>query len=521
MNAIPPFSLRDVEGESRTFPGERPALLCFLHRECPTCLLSLPVIEAAHAGFGERMDIWVIAQDTDGGAKLRAEHALSAPVLDDSELDISFAAGIETVPTVIAFGPGGEEVQRFEGFAVADWRRVFSDAAAATGLEAEPLDWSSFPELRPGCGSRSVEPGIAERLEARAAGSPLRARRIEVGSAVDPFEFMFEQGLCDGLPVIPPTPERVIRMLEGTQRDPQEVIAEVAPNYAPVTVEKVAINAVLAGCRPEYLPVVLAGVEAVCTPEFNIHGVLATTFFATPVLLVNGPIRQQIGMNSGGNCLGQGNRANSTIGRAVQLVVRNVGGGRPGGVDRATLGQPGKLSMCFAENEERSEWEPFHVERGFDADSSTITAFAGGAPSGFIDQLARDARTLATSYGLALSAAGHPKQYFYGEIMVLVPPEHVDTFAKDGWTKNQVREQIQKASERPLAELARNEVCAEGLPQDFVDRLGPDHRAPKFRSAEDIALVVAGGEAGKFGAYFQGWVSGPIGSIMTTRAIGE
>jgi hypothetical protein len=177
--------------------------------------------------------------------------------------------------------------------------------------------------------------------------------------------------------------------------------------------------------------------------------------------------------------------------------------------------------MCFAENEERSEWEPFHVERGFDADSSTITAFAGGAPSGFIDQLARDARTLATSYGLALAAAGHPKQYFYGEIMVLVPPEHVDTFAKDGWTKNQVREQIQKASERPLAELARNEECAEGLPQDFVDRLGADHRVPKFRSAEDIALVVAGGEAGKFGAYFQGWVSGPIGSIMTTRAIGE
>ncbi len=292
MNPVPPFSLGDGEGESRTFPGERPALLCFLHRECPTCELSLPVIEAAHVGFGERMDVWIICQDADGGAKLRAEHALSTPLLDDSELDVSFAAGIETVPTVVTFGTGGEEAQRFEGFAVADWRRVFTDAAAATGLEAEQPDWSSFPELRPGCGSRSVEPGIAERLEARAAGSPLRARRIEVGSAVDPFEFLFEQGLSDGLPVVPPTPERVIRMLEGTRRDPQEVVAEVAPNYAPVSVEKVAINAVLAGCRPEYLPVVLAGVEAVCTPEFNIHGVLATTFFATPVLLVNGPIRQ-------------------------------------------------------------------------------------------------------------------------------------------------------------------------------------------------------------------------------------
>ncbi len=521
MRPVPRFSLRDTEGAARVFPGERPAMLCFLHRECPTCELSLPVIEAAHAGFGERMDVWIIAQDTDGGAKLRAERSLSVPVLDDSELAVSFAAGIETVPTVVAFGPGGEEARRFEGFAVTDWRRLFSDAAVATGLDADVPDWSTFPELRPGCGSRSVEPGIAERLRAKAEGSPLRARRVEIGSALDPFEFMFEQGLSDGLPVIPPTPERVLRMLEGTRRDPQEVVAEVAPNYAPVTVEKVAINAVLAGCRPEYLSVVLAGVEAVCTPEFNIHGVLATTFFATPVLLVNGPLRHRIGMNSGMNCLGQGNRANSTIGRAVQLVVRNVGGGRPGEIDRAMLGQPGKLSMCFAENEERSNWEPFHVERGFQPGESTITAFASGAPAGFMDQLARDARTLATSYGLVLAAAGHPKHYMYGEILVVVPPEHVDTFAKDGWTKDQVREQIQKATERPVRELLRNAECAEGLPEQIAERLGADHRLPKFRSADSIALVVAGGEAGKFGAYFQGWASGPIGSIMTTRQIGD
>ena len=521
MRSVPAFSLRDSEGESRTFPGERPALLCFLHRECPTCELSLPAIEAAYAGYGERMDVWVIAQDEDGGAKLRAEHGLSVPVLDDSELSVSFAAGIETVPTVVVFGPGGEEARRFEGFAVADWRRLFSYAADATGLDADVPDWSSFPELRPGCGSRSVEPGIAERLEARAAGSPLHARRIELGSAVDPFEFAFEQGLSDGLPVVPPTPERVLRMLEGTPRDSQEVVAQVPPNYAPASVEKVAINAVMAGCRPEYLPVVLAGVEAVCTPEFNVHGVLATTFFATPVLLVNGPIRARIGMNSGMNCLGQGNRANSTIGRAVQLVVRNVGGGRPGEIDRAALGQPGKLSMCFAENEERSNWEPFHVERGFEAETSTITAFAGGAPTGFVDQLARDARTLATSYGLALASVGHPKHYFAGEIIVVVPPEHVDTFGKDGWTKNQVREQIQKASERPVSELMRNAECAEGLPEAVVERLGGQERVPKFQSADKISLVVAGGEAGKFGAYFQGWVSGPVGSIMTTRAIGD
>ena len=522
MAHVPPFALRDSAGETRAFPAERPAVLCFVREDCPTCELSLPLIDAANAAFGSRMDVWIIAQDEDGGAKLRETHALSTPVLDDSELGISFASEVETVPTIVAFGSGGQQTGRFVGFGLADWKRLFSDAEAATGLDAEPPDWSSFPELRPGCGSRSVEPGIAERLEARAAGSPLRARRIELGSAVDPFEFAFEQGLSDGLPVIPPTPERVLRMLEGTRRDPQEVVAQVPPNYAPASVEKVAINAVMAGCRPEYLPVVLAGVEAVCTPEFNVHGVLATTFFATPVLLVNGPIRTRIGMNSGINCLGQGNRANSTIGRAVQLVVRNVGGGRPGEIDRAALGQPGKLSMCFAENEERSNWEPFHVERGFAAETSTITAFAGGAPTGFMDQLARDARTLATSYGLALAAVGHPKHYFSGEIIVVVPPEHVDTFGKDGWTKNQVRDQIQKASERPVSELVRDAECAEGLPEAVVERLGGrQQRVPKFQSADKISLVVAGGEAGKFGAYFQGWVSGPVGSIMTTREIGD
>jgi len=199
----------------------------------------------------------------------------------------------------------------------------------------------------------------------------------------------------------------------------------VPPNYAPATLEKIAINAVMAGCKPAYLPVVIAAVEAVCTPEFNMHGVLATTFFPTPVLIVNGPIRARIGMNSGINCLGQGNRANATIGRALQLVVRNLGGGRPAEVDRATLGQPGKFTMCFAENEERSDWEPLHVERGFARDDSTVTAFAGGAPTGFIDQLARDARSLATSYGLVLAAANHPKHYMHGEIVVVVPPEHV------------------------------------------------------------------------------------------------
>lgn len=482
----------------------------------------MPLIEAAHAAFGDGVDVLVAGQDAEGNATLVRDFGLSAPMLDDSALAVSYAYGTETVPAVILAGGDGSEVMRFVGFGKADWQGLMAHLASLTGKSAPPVAWEDYPESRPGCGSKSVEPGIAERLAAEAEGSPLRARRIEVGEQDDPFEFMFDQGLTDGLPVIPATPERVLRMLTGTRRDPQEVVAVVPPNLAPCTVEKAAINAVMAGCKPEYLPVVIAAIEAVCTDEFNMHGVLATTHFPGPVVIVNGPVRDRIGLNYRGNVLGQGFRANATIGRALQLIVRNVGGGKPQGVDRAAFGQPGKYTFCFAEWEERSNWEPMHVERGYRSHQSTVTVFAGCAPNGIVDQLARDARSLATSYGQALAAASHPKHYNYGEIVVLVPPEHVDTFAKDGWTKDQVRQQIQQATLRPVRELVQGAGgSAEGIPAAAAERLGMDRLLPKFRSADMITLVVAGGEAGKFGAYLAGWVSGPVGSTMQTRPIEE
>jgi hypothetical protein len=518
---LPAFELDDADGMRRRFPSGRHALLCFVKEDCPTCALSMPLIEAAQGAFGDGIDVWLVGQDADGNATLRRRFTPSAPVLDDSALHVSYRYQVETVPTLVLAGGDGAELRRFEGFARSDWLELLRELGRLTGNDVPAVDWQAYPELRPGCGSRSVEPGIAERLAAEAEGSPLWARRIEIGEADDPFEFMFDQGITDGLPVVPPTPERVLRMLSGTKRDPQDVVAIVPPNMAPATVEKVAINAVMAGCRPEYLPVVLAALEAVCTDAFNMHGVLATTHFPGPVIIVNGPIRNRIGMNYRMNVLGQGNRANATIGRALQLVVRNVGGGRPGDVDRAALGQPGKLGFCFAEFEERSNWEPLHVERGFRPEESTVTIFAGAAPNGIVDQLSRDAKSLATSYGLALCSVSHPKQYGYGEIVVIVPPEHVDTFAKNGWTKDQVREQIQQATLRPVRELMRDDTCAEGIPPAQAQKLGLDTLVPKFRRKEDITLVVAGGEGGKFGAYIAGWVSGPMGSIMTTRRIEE
>lgn len=517
---LPPFRLTDSGGSERSFPSGRRTLLCFVKEDCPTCDLSMPLIEQVARAFGAAVDVWAIGQETEGNALLEERHNLTLPLLDDNALNVSYAYDIDTVPTVVIAAADGSEEQRFEGFVRSDWQRLVEDLYARTGLAAPLIDWESLPEARPGCGSRSVEPGIAERLAAEASGNPLRARRIDIGDADDVFEFMFDQGLTDGLPVIPPTPERVIRMLAGTRRPAQEVVAVVPPNLAPCTVEKIAINAVMAGCKPEYLPVVIAAIEAICTEEFNIHGVLATTSFPTPVLIVNGPIRQRLGMNMKMNVLGQGNRANAAIGRAVQLVVRNVGGGRPGDVDRAALGQPGKYTFCFPEYEERSNWEPLHVERGFQREDSTVTVFAGGAPAGVTDQLARGAAALAVSYGMALSAANHPKSYNQGETVVIVPPEHVDTIARDGWTKQQFRKAINEATRRPVRELVRGHGGSmEGIPQESAEKLGLDTTLTKFRSADMIKLVVAGGEAGKFFAYLHSWVYGPMGSIMVTKKI--
>ena len=517
----PAFTLNDASGAPRSFPTGRPALLCFVKEDCPTCTMSAPLIDAAGRAFGGALDTWVITQDHDGPGVFGARLESGMPMLDDARLHTSYHYDLDTVPTIILAGPDGEKLDEFVGFGKRDWQTLFGFMSSLSDAPAPEIDWDQYPESRPGCGSKSVEPGIAERLAAEVEGNPLRARRIEVAEGDDVFEFMFDQGLTDGLPVVPPTPERVMRMLAGSKRDPQSVLAVCAPNMAPVTVEKAAINAVMAGCKPEYLPVVIAAVEAITQEQFNIHGVLATTHFPTPVIIVNGPIRERIGMNMKMNVFGQGNRANATIGRAVQLIVRNIGGGRPGEVDRCAMGHPGKYTFCFPEYEERSNWEPLHVERGFKKEESTVTVYAGGAPTPIIDQLSRDAKSLATSYGLALVSISHPKQYNYGEIVVCVSPEHVDTFAKDGWTKDQVRQRIQEVTMTEVRNLVRDEFCAEGIPIEAAERLGMDTLMGKFRDPSKITLVVAGGEAGKWGVYLCGWVSGPMGSDMTTVRIDD
>ena len=330
----------------------------------------------------------------------------------------------------------------------------------------------------------------------------------------DEAEAMFQRGWTDGLPVVPPTKARVLAMLEGTTRQPEEVIALTPPNLAECTVEKVAINAVLAGCRPESLPVVLAAVEAVCTDDFNMHGIIATTMGVGPVLVVNGPIAQRIGMNSGINALGQGNRANLTIGRALQLVIRNVGGGRPGEVDRATHGSPAKLSFCFAEDEAGSPWTTLAEDRGFDPGTDVITVFCGEAPRIVVDQTSRSADSLVRSLAEGLRSAVSSRVVVGMDAMLVVSPEHAARFRDAGWDRTRFMNEL---STHLMVEadsiLAGTDCIEEGLPEDFAGLT-----LPKFRPG-GLLVVHAGGPAGLFSAIVGGWLNGPMGSEPTSWEI--
>jgi hypothetical protein len=296
-------------------------------------------------------------------------------------------------------------------------------------------------------------------------------------------------------------------------------------------VEKAAVNAVLSGCRPEYLPVVLAAVEAACTDEFNMHGLLCTTWFCGPVVIVNGPIAGEIGMNSGVNALGHGNRANATIGRALQLIVRNIGGGRPGEIDRATLGGPGKYTFCFAEDEAGSPWEPLSVERGIPEGTSAVTLFAGEGPHGLCDQKSREPESLARSMAWALDAVWHPKLALLTDAVLVVSPEHARVFREAGWSKGRLRERLIELGTKPVADLAAGALgCAEGMSLGasgtggVVGAFGSpaggstDAGIPKFLP-EGLLIVHAGGGAGLFSAVIGGWARGEIGSIPVTREV--
>src|SRR5207247_5741576 len=335
----------------------------------------------------------------------------------------------------------------------------------------------------------------------------------------DEFENWFDKGVTDGLPVVPPTRARVGGMLARTRRHPDELIGEMPPNYGRLTVEKAAIEAVMAGCRPEYLCVVIAAAECACDPAFNLHGMSASTHFAAPLIVVNGPIRSRIGLNSAFGVFGPGYRANATIGRALRLLMINIGGARPGETSMSTFGHPGRYTYCIAENEEASPWPPYHVSRGFAPETSAVTLFAGEAPHGISDHASRTAKSLAGSLGWSMAGVWNSKHFpLYSHTMVVVGPEHARTFADDGWTRERLARHLHETVRVPYHTLLPDGDHGEGTNlRHGKTPPASDELIPKFRSPDAIHIVVAGGTAGRFSVAIPGWLGTKNGSTPVTR----
>ncbi|HWH44287.1 MAG TPA: hypothetical protein VNT32_06120 [Thermoleophilaceae bacterium] len=480
-------------------------LVALVKHDCPVCDQLLPVLDSA--------GVRVLSQSSADDTRAQAERlGLSAvPELDEG-LELSARLDPDAVPALVLLD-GESERGRVEGIHTERLAKLAADAGVELSLDG-------LPEQRPGCASLTRDPAVAERIAARAArrGGRIRARELELGGLEDPHEALFQRGVTDGLPVVPPTPERVVRMLEHTGRDPQEVVGVVPPYDGEATVEKVAINAVMAGCPPEALPVVLAAVEAALEPEFALHGLIATTHPAGPTVIVSGPYAREIGMNFAGNCLGQGNRANLTIGRALQLTVRNVGGGRPREEDRSAHGQPGKLSSCFAEDVEGSPFEPMSAEHGVPAGETGVTVMATEAPRLIMDQVAREPDGLCASLALALESVCTPKQRLAFDALLVIGPEHGRVFREARWSRAQVRERLHELTHSRAGDLVRGAGGSpEGIDPQWVS--DPEMQVAKFAAADRIRIAYAGGDAGLFSMVYGSWAAGEIGSQPVTKAV--
>ena len=466
-------------------------------KDCPTCALIEPVIKQLSDTFNNSLTIYV--QDDPSFPESVADK------IDDSSLEFSYKQNIEIVPTLIRSSDGLDEQARIFGWDKNQWQKF-------TGIENLGANLVDF---KPGCGSKTQDPGMTEILTLRFDTDLLQARKIELAESEDIMEACFERGWSDGLPLVPPTPLRVTRMLSSTDRSANEIVGSVPPDNRPCTIEKIAINAVMAGCKPDYLQVVIAALRAALKDEFCMHGLLCTTYFSTPVMIVNGPITKQIGMNSGVNALGQGNRANATIGRALQLIVRNVGGGIPGGIDRATLGNPGKYTFCFCEDESDAEWPSLSMDRGYTREDSVVNLFAGSGVQPFVDQQSRQPESLAKNLANSLRSVANTRSFGMADAIIVISPEHRRVLRECGWTKPNLKQALYDELKTPGADIIRGkDGIAEGMPEKFKDIM-----LNKFRN-DGLHIVGAGGKAGMFSAIISGWLaSGEKGSQMVSQQI--
>ena len=497
----PDYGVPSVDGES--------CLLVFLETDCPTCQLTMPYLnrlaEQAARVIG-------ISQDSETQTRHFTEQTSAAfPIQIDLDLRISRAYDPIAVPALVLVGSDGLVKRAQIGFDKDELNAI----AAEMGRQPIADMHDGAPQRKPGCSSRHLEPvdlnAPAEPLNVY-AGTGRRASRVDVSE--DPYEYCFRE-FGDPLPVIPPTVERVERMIGGL--NPTQVIGMIPPCYGQATVEKIAANAVMAGCEPRMMEVLLPLVRAVCDERLNIHGVQGTTHFAAPLIIVNGPIRGKLDFACGQNVFSNVSRANSTLGRALQLILRNLGGALPDGIDMSTLGNPGKFAYCIAENEEENPWEPLHVELGFRPDQSALTLFAGESPHGVSEHVARSAKGVLKAITRALATVWSYRTCMGHEAMVVLGLEHVRTIHRDGFRKQDVREFLFNNTGVPVR--AYNDEDGEGVGQTHTYReitIDGESCYQKFRSPESIGIVVAGGGAGKFSAVIGSWATGPRGSQRVT-----
>lgn len=519
----PGFSLTRLDGTSARFESgaqSRSRLIVFFETDCPTCRLAIPYLNRLAREIGKASDILGVSQDAATPTRELVEQApIEFPVAIDVDLSVTKLYDPVAVPTLFLIGSDGRITQTLSGF---DKRALNEIATAMSGTPlviAEPFDGA--PDTKFGCTSRHLE--ISGEGEIAAAVNPYvkrasRASRIELDDSIDPFEYCSAFG--DPLPVIPPTVDRVERMLAACSLAADEVVALIPPNYGAATVEKIAANAVMAGCKPEMMQVLIPLVRAVCDERFNIHGVQATTHFAAPLVIVNGPIRRELGFACGSNVFSNVARANSTLGRALQLILTNLGGARPGEIDMSTLGNAGKFSYCIAENEEENPWEPLHVEMGFKPEQSTVTLFAGESPHGVSEHMAREGTQILKTISRALATVWSYRVCAGVEAIVVLCPEHVKTLNRDGFTKRAVREFLFENTGIPLRQF--EDGAGEGTPHVKLYKQAVIDGEPcysKFTEPSAIKLVVAGGTAGKFSAVIGSWAAGARGSQMVTYPI--
>ncbi|MCC6532180.1 MAG: hypothetical protein IT531_06500 [Burkholderiales bacterium] len=342
------------------------------------------------------------------------------------------------------------------------------------------------------CTPRAQATGV-ESAQRGSVSSPGRAARIRVADEHEAVQRLFrERRWGDGLPVIAPTPERVERMLALCAASAQSVVATLAPGFGAATLEAIAINAVAAGCDPELLPLVVAAVKGAADPRFNLQAIQATTNPVAVWVLVNGPAAAALAINAGINCLGQGHWANATLGRAVHLLLQNVGGARPGEMDRATHGQPGKFTFCCAENEAQSPWDALRIERGFGPAVSTVTVI-GAEGTMNMNSHCKDADQLLRAFAETMM---HPPSNEYthgGEPWLIIGPEHAEILQRAGLSKADVKRELWLRSRLPAQRMTDKDLIrVEDSRRDELGPIGPDTLLPIARRAEDIGIVVAG-----------------------------